>query len=136
MARRGTAFERKTLRPPLLCFLCYIALMLRTHRQASGHSLASLASALGISEPYLSQVERGLRGPLPRKYWATLMGEVPALTLRELEAWADGWLVAVGARELASRRKAWGLSGLPAPFHCVWCGTQTTDVGCPNPACF
>ena len=52
---------------------------LRAQRAKAGMSLRSLASAIGISAPFLSLVERGIHGPLKPKYWPKLLRALPAL---------------------------------------------------------
>lgn len=48
-------------------------LFVAKHRQARGLSQASLAKAVGISRPYLTQIENGKRLPSDEKFMALLL---------------------------------------------------------------
>ncbi len=52
---------------------------IREHRTKAELSLRALASAIGISAPFLSLVERGIHGPLKPKYWPKLLRSLPSL---------------------------------------------------------
>ncbi|MFP5316775.1 MAG: helix-turn-helix domain-containing protein [Acidimicrobiia bacterium] len=77
---------------------------IRTQRRASRLSLRRLSEASGISNPYLSQIERGLRKPsaeVLQQIGRALGVPVEELYVRAgiLEAGADGDLVARIRRE-------------------------------------
>lgn len=63
-------------------------IFLRRRRVEAKVSLNKLARAIGISPVYLSEVERGVRGPLDRKYWPTLLTNLPNVSEVELEQFA------------------------------------------------
>ncbi|NRD45960.1 hypothetical protein HRD50_15715 [Corallococcus exiguus] len=48
-------------------------------------SLRAVADRLGLTHVYLGEVERGVRGPLPKKYWPVLIETIPGITESELE---------------------------------------------------
>jgi transcriptional regulator with XRE-family HTH domain len=80
-----------------------LAPYLRAQRQMAHLSLRTLAQMTGVSDSYLSQVERGLHQPSPEvlKAMATALG-VSATTLYERMGWLDseeGPEGAVEARE-------------------------------------
>lgn len=54
--------------------------LIRSARVDAGLSLRQTAQHLGISHVFLSEVERGVRAPLKRTYWAKLMEIMPTLT--------------------------------------------------------
>lgn len=61
---------------------------LRQRRAKEGVSLNKLAKAIGISPVYLSEIERGARGPLDRKHWPSLLASLPKVTEHELEQYS------------------------------------------------
>jgi transcriptional regulator with XRE-family HTH domain len=67
-----------------------LAPFLRAQRQMAHLSLRTLAQMTGVSDSYLSQVERGLHQPSPEvlKAMATALG-VSATTLYERMGWLD-----------------------------------------------
>jgi transcriptional regulator with XRE-family HTH domain len=67
-----------------------LAPFLRAQRQMARLSLRALADMTGVSDSYLSQVERGLHQPSPEvlKAMATALG-VSATTLYEKMGWLD-----------------------------------------------
>jgi len=58
---------------------------LRARRQAARISVRRLAEAIGVSHVYLSEVERGKRAPLPRKWWPRLIATLPGISEDDLE---------------------------------------------------
>jgi transcriptional regulator with XRE-family HTH domain len=67
-----------------------LAPFLRAQRQMANLSLRTLGRMTGVSDSYLSQVERGLHQPSPEvlKAMATALG-VSATTLYERMGWLD-----------------------------------------------
>jgi transcriptional regulator with XRE-family HTH domain len=67
-----------------------LAPFLRAQRQVARLSLRALAEMTGVSDSYLSQVERGLHQPSPEvlKAMATALG-MSATTLYERMGWLD-----------------------------------------------
>ncbi len=67
-----------------------LAPFLRAQRQMAHLSLRALAQMTGVSDSYLSQVERGLHQPSPEvlKSMATALG-ISATTLYERMGWID-----------------------------------------------
>jgi transcriptional regulator with XRE-family HTH domain len=67
-----------------------LAPFLRAQRQMAHLSLRTLAQMTGVSDSYLSQVERGLHQPSPEvlKAMSTALG-VSATTLYERMGWLD-----------------------------------------------
>lgn len=67
-----------------------LAPFLRAQRQMAHLSLRALAQMTGVSDSYLSQVERGLHQPSPEvlKAMASALG-VSATTLYERMGWLD-----------------------------------------------
>lgn len=61
---------------------------LRAQRKECRLTLRALATALKLSVPYLSDIERGERPPLPRKYWGKLVSTLNTIDRDELEAQA------------------------------------------------
>src|SRR5579864_2366710 len=62
---------------------------LRAARVESGRSLREIADAIGISDVYLGEVERGVRGPLMESHWDALIAAIPSLTRTELKRTAQ-----------------------------------------------
>ena len=57
--------------------------LLRRSRLASGLTQLQVATAIGISQAYVFEVERGTKR-LPLSRWRSLVDAVPSLTLRAL----------------------------------------------------
>jgi transcriptional regulator with XRE-family HTH domain len=57
----------------------------RRARVEAGVSLRQAATKLGITHVYLGEVERGVRAPLPEKYWERALKAIPTLDREELE---------------------------------------------------
>jgi len=58
---------------------------LRQKRTSAGRSLRQVADDLRISHVYLGEIERGVRGPLKREAWDSLVKAIPGVTLDGLE---------------------------------------------------
>ena len=58
---------------------------IRQERIKAKLSLRAAADLIGLTHVYLGEVERGIRGPLDKKWWANLMRVVPTITEPELE---------------------------------------------------
>lgn len=58
--------------------------LIRSHREALGLSLLTVAEVVEISRVYLSEVERGIRPPLKRTRWDSLIRAVPTLNYYDL----------------------------------------------------
>lgn len=58
---------------------------LRRERVTAGLSLRTVADAVGVTHVYLGEVERGVRGPMDKKWWPALIAAVPTITEAELE---------------------------------------------------
>lgn len=61
---------------------------LRDKREREKMSLRKVAARLEVSHVYLGEVERGVRGPLPEKYWNQLVQIIPGLTIKHLRRMA------------------------------------------------
>ncbi len=59
--------------------------LLRTERKAAHLSQGELARAIGVSDAYVGEVERGNRPPLAASYWPKIVRALPFLTLAALE---------------------------------------------------
>lgn len=81
-----------------------LAPFLRAQRQMARLSLRTLAQMTGVSDSYLSQVERGLHQPSPEvlKAMATALG-VSATALYERMGWIDAAEDAAGSGEGVER---------------------------------
>ncbi|WP_224364881.1 helix-turn-helix domain-containing protein [Hyalangium versicolor] len=58
---------------------------IRQRRVEAGLSLRTVADLVGVTHVYLGEVERGVRGPLDKKWWPGLIQVVPGITEDELE---------------------------------------------------
>jgi transcriptional regulator with XRE-family HTH domain len=75
-------------------------------RASRGATLRTVAGELGISVPYLHDIEHDRRR-LPPARWRALVTALPALTLRALaEAAVSAGPVEIDARELTSAQRA------------------------------
>lgn len=68
----------------------YFGHMVRRAREALQLPLGRVASALEISIPYLSDIERGMRAPLAGEKLEKLC-EVLRLNVEEVKVWAASW---------------------------------------------
>jgi len=57
---------------------------LRAVRNETGVTLQQVADALGVTKPYVSDVETGKRQSFPPKYWASLLKILPELDVHDL----------------------------------------------------
>lgn len=65
----------------------------REKRLAAKLTLREVAAAVGISMMYLSEVERGVRGPLRQEHWGALADAIPGVTpagLKQNETYTRG----------------------------------------------
>jgi len=75
-------------------------------RSAAGLTLRALGDRLGVSAPYLHDVEHGRRR-LPPARWAALVEALPTLTVRQLaEAAIASGPVEIDARSLPPEQRA------------------------------
>lgn len=58
---------------------------IRQERIKAKLSLRTVADAVGVTHVYLGEVERGVRGPMDKKWWLGLGQVVPGITEAELE---------------------------------------------------
>jgi transcriptional regulator with XRE-family HTH domain len=58
---------------------------IRHERVKAKLSLRTVADAVGVTHVYLGEVERGVRGPMDKKWWPALIAAVPTITEEELE---------------------------------------------------
>jgi len=58
---------------------------IRKMRLAAGLSLRKVADKLPFGYVYLGEVERGVRGPIPKEHWGALIAAIPGVTLDDLE---------------------------------------------------
>jgi transcriptional regulator with XRE-family HTH domain len=64
---------------------------LRSERHRQGLTLQALAERVGISVPYLSQVERGLRNPSASSLALIAVGLGHDELAEALDRWLPGW---------------------------------------------
>jgi transcriptional regulator with XRE-family HTH domain len=62
---------------------------LRAQRKRERYSQGALAKLIGISDAYLSEIERGARAPLSPERWPALVKALPGVTLAELQRTAS-----------------------------------------------
>lgn len=62
---------------------------IRHKRKAAGLSTTQVGKALGVSQNWMAQIERGRKGAtLKPELWGLLMDAVPGITLEELVQWS------------------------------------------------